>query len=211
MSQRAWRAYWALLSSSPLYIYQSLPTSFPLIRQLYAITTTTRQEIYSSTYLSAIIRKYIQASIIELPRFYIIPKVYKSPWASRPIVSSHSLITSRVAEVVDYALQPFIPLFPSILSSSKEVIEIIHKVDSFADCWIITGDVKAMYTDIDPFKAIDALRILIKQESQKIRKSYLTRMKELVLLNSLFTYENSIYYLPNIRVSYGHCLHTCNS
>lgn len=51
-----------------------------------------------------------------------------------------------------------------------------------------------MYTNIDPFKVINALRILIKRVSQKIRKSYLTRMAELMLLNSLFTYENSIYY-----------------
>lgn len=151
-------------------------------------------EIYNATHLPIQIKKYLQASTAILPQFYVIPKVHKTPWASRPIVPSHSWITSKVAEVVDYCLQPLLADFPTILSSSKEIIEKLHQVKSFADCYIITGDVIAMYTNINPFHAIEELRKLITRDLQKIKKSNLIQMIEFVLLNNFFKYQNKVYY-----------------
>ena len=152
------------------------------------------QEISTLAHTPSAIRRYIQASTMQLPKFYVIPKVHKTPWSSRPIVPSHSWITSRVAEVVDYALQPLIPLFPSILTSSKEVKKKLQKVKSFENCWIVTGDVVAMYTNIEPFAAINSIRTILQRENKGIRKSNLVRMIEFVLLNNFFKYEEKTYY-----------------
>ena len=151
-------------------------------------------EIATSRYLPSTIRSYIQASTSTLPRFYVIPKVHKIPWSSRPIVPSHSWITSKVAEVVDYALQPFISRYPSILSSSKEVIEKLPKIESLANCWIVTGDVVSMYTNIQPEAAVEAIRSIYGRESKGIRKSDLVRMIQFVLYNNFFRYGKKTYW-----------------
>ncbi|EKD16963.1 hypothetical protein MBM_04540 [Drepanopeziza brunnea f. sp. 'multigermtubi' MB_m1] len=151
------------------------------------------EEIYESPYLPASIKKYIRASTNDLPTFYVIPKVHKHPWASRPIIPSHSWITSRVAEVIDYALQPELPNFPSVLTSTQDFLTKIRKVDSFDGCWIVTGDVTAMYTNIDPFRAIDSIKTIIGRASKGIRKSDLTKMMEFVLLNNFFKCQDKIY------------------
>lgn len=152
------------------------------------------EEICSSTHLPSQVRKYLRASTSMLPRFYVIPKVHKTPWSSRPIIPSHSWITSKVAEVVDYALQPMIELYPSILNSSKELVARLSKIDSVEGCWFITGDVTAMYTNIDPAAAERILRDMVGYSSNRIRKSDLMKMIDFVLLNNFFRYEDRTYW-----------------
>jgi hypothetical protein len=144
-------------------------------------------------HLPAIFRKYIGASKMEYPRFYVIPKVHKNPWASRPIIPSHSWITSRVAAVVDYALQPLLREFKTVLNSSQELISKLREVGPMEGCWLITGDVTAMYTNIDPFDAIRKITSILPATSQGIRRSTLVKMIEFVLLNNFFMFENDIY------------------
>jgi hypothetical protein len=173
------------LSNTSAYWESELP-KYSLGREL--------QEIYSSKYLPASIRKYIQTSTMILPKFYVIPKVHKTPWSSRPIIPSHSWIISRVAEVIDYVLQPELAKFPSILSSTTDLIKGLQKVESLENCLIVTGDVTAMYTNIDPWKAIEAIKSIISRDTQKMRKSDLTKMLEFVLLNNFFKYRGKIYH-----------------
>ena len=51
---------------------------------------------------------YLHSAEYKLPRFHVIPKVHKNLWSSRPIIPSHSWITSRVSKVVDYTLQKIV-------------------------------------------------------------------------------------------------------
>lgn len=86
----------------------------------------------------------------EVPHFHAIPKVHKTPWALRPIVPSHSWVTSCVSTVLDHLLQPILKQIPWIVSSSKEVIVKLQevKLNPGEPLWILTGDVVSFYTNI---------------------------------------------------------------
>lgn len=95
--------------------------------------------------------KYItQRTKTEVPVFHAIPKVHKTPWALRPIVPSHSWVTSCVSTVLDHLLQPILKRIPWIVSSSKEVIVRLQDVKLVPGkpLWILTGDVVSFYTNI---------------------------------------------------------------
>lgn len=95
--------------------------------------------------------KYItQRTKTEVPVFHAIPKVHKTPWKLRPIVPSHSWITSCVSTVLDHLLQPVLTQIPWIVSSSKEVIVRLQDVRLLPNkpLWILTGDVVSFYTNI---------------------------------------------------------------
>lgn len=152
------------------------------------------QQIFTSKYLLKTIRDYIESSTTTLPRFYIIPKVHKTPTSSRPIIPSHSWITSKVAEVVDWALQPLLSEFPSVLNSTSDLITKIRKEGDYSGCWLVTGDVTAMYTNIPPLEAIETIKSLLPKIQNRIRKSDLVRMVEFVLFNNYFQFEDQLYH-----------------
>ena len=153
------------------------------------------QAIVDLPYLPAPLRKWIQTTTRLLPRFYVIPKVHKTPWASRPIVPSHSWITSRVAEVVDYCLQPLLVEHPYVLNSSKTFVESISKLhlQTGVKYWLVTGDVTAMYTNIPPYRALDVIKGLAHKLNSGVRKAELLKMLEFVLYGSFFTFDNHLY------------------
>jgi hypothetical protein len=102
-------------------------------------------------HLPANMDKFItQRTKREIPNFHAIPKVHKEPWKLRPIVPSHSWITSCVSVVLDHLLQPILKQIDWIVSSSKEVITRLQKVTLLPQkpLWILTGDVVSFYTNI---------------------------------------------------------------
>ncbi|KAH0592128.1 hypothetical protein MHUMG1_10178 [Metarhizium humberi] len=102
-------------------------------------------------HLPANMTKYItHRTKTELPQFHAIPKVHKNPWTLRPIVPSHSWVTSCVSTVLDHLLQPILKQIPWIVSSSKEVIVRLQevKLNPGKPLWILTGDVVSFYTNI---------------------------------------------------------------
>ena len=151
-------------------------------------------DILDSQYLPASIKKWILSTTEDMPKFYVLPKVHKSPWASRPIIPSHSWITSRVAEVVDYCLQPYLTRFPTILNSTQEFISKLRQLSLPENCWLVTGDVTAMYTNIPSPEAIDVVGSILDRESQRVRKSDLLEMIRFVLENNWFTFGGNSYH-----------------
>src|SRR5690606_14314194 len=98
-------------------------------------------------------REFIRetTSNYQLPWFHGIPKIHKSPWAVRPIVLSHSWITSRGAKVASYYLKPCIEQRPWIAQSTRDVTRLLEQVtlpSTGGNIYICTGDVKAMYTNV---------------------------------------------------------------
>ena len=104
--------------------------------------------------------KYIEAKTkAELLYFYIIPKVYKDSWDSYPIISSHSWVTSRLLEVLDDLLQPFLKQFPWVINSIKEFVCQLEALPPYhrENMWLVTKDVIAFYTNISIMKLADII------------------------------------------------------
>ena len=57
-------------------------------------------------------------------KFYIIPKIHKSPIAGRPITTSHSYITRPISIFVDELVKPNIAM-PTVLRSNPSIIAVM--------------------------------------------------------------------------------------
>ncbi len=94
-------------------------------------------------------------SLTDIPTFHGIPKIHKKPWGMRPIVPSHSWVSSPSAKLVSKYLKPAYAKLPWIIQSTREFVDLIGKVKLTPGkkVYMCTGDVAAMYTNIDKSKA----------------------------------------------------------
>jgi hypothetical protein len=90
-------------------------------------------------------------ALTEIPQFHGIPKIHKKPWGLCPIVPSHSWISSPAVKIVSLYLKPIYKHLPWIIQSTKEFVSILDKItiDSNEKIFLCTGDVTAMYTNIN--------------------------------------------------------------
>ncbi|KNG79890.1 hypothetical protein ANOM_011893 [Aspergillus nomiae NRRL 13137] len=141
--------------------------------------------------------RFVEAkTTTQVPVFHTIPKVHKEPWALRPIVPSHSWVTSRLSEVIDYLCRPILDHMPWVVNSTKEVINQLNEIRTDReDVWICTGDVVAFYTNIDA----EACANLVQGGWQhyypdsKIHARKIAQMIRFVMQNNYFRFQNQLY------------------
>ena len=157
------------------------------------VMTTVEQSNLPERYL-----KYVRAKTKAiLPTFYAIPKVHKKPWPSRPIVLSHSWVTSRLLEVLDLLLRPLLKHYPWVVNSTKDLIKTIEAVNlPINGCRLVTGDIKTFYTNVLVKKAPAIVTEIWSRHT--INKEGMTQdniwlLLETVLGNNYFQYESFVY------------------
>ena len=99
---------------------------------------------------------------VDPAKFYIIPKIHKSPIAGRPIAASHSYITRPISIFVDELVKPTITM-PTVLRDLGELIQCLEKLVLPTNCLLVTADVSSLYPNIDTKKAIIALDLLLRE------------------------------------------------
>ena len=122
-------------------------------------------------------------------KFYVIPKIHKTPMASRPIAASHSYITRPISIYVDEIVKPNISM-PTVLRDSKELIQILESIKITPDCLLVTADVKSLYPNINIKKAIIALDLLL-SENRVPETPLLIQLARIVFENNFLTSEFS--------------------
>lgn len=131
-----------------------------------------------------------------IPAFHAIPKVHKTPWALRPIVPSHSWVTSCLSQVVDHLCRPILQHLPWVVDSSKQVINNLEGISTDSDdVWICTGDVVAFYTNID---SEDCARVVAAAYSYYFPKSRvhgqtLAQMIKFIMDNNYFSFQDQTW------------------
>lgn len=148
--------------------------------------------------LPAAMDKYLRKKIkLVVPEFHAIPKVHKTPWTLRPIVPSHSWVTTSCSEVLDHLLQPLLEHFPWVVASSKDVIQQIEqvRVTSTAPVWIMTGDVTSFYTNIPPKHCANIIAGAWKlyQNASSITHTTIRRMVRFVMDNNFLQYRGQTF------------------
>ena len=126
---------------------------------------------------------------IDPAKFYIIPKIHKSPIAGRPIAASHSYITRPISIFVDELVKPNITM-PTVLRDSGELIQCLEKVELPANCFLVTADVSSLYPNIDTKKAIIALDLLLR-EGKVAQTPLLVQLARLIFENNFLKSEFS--------------------
>jgi len=95
---------------------------------------------------------------LQLPYFYILPKVHKTPWATRPVVSGVSSVLEPLSKWVDIQLQRVVHLCPAYLKDSWHFLNEIKDLTELSDHCIVTSDAKAMYSNINTVHAISTIK-----------------------------------------------------
>eukprot|EP00978_Attheya_sp_CCMP212_P032164 scaffold124117_cov47-Attheya_sp.AAC.3 len=65
---------------------------------------------------------------LQTPIFYALPKIHKTPWKARPVVSTISSVLSICSKWLDYQLKQLIPHIKSYIRDSTEVLQRIKKL-----------------------------------------------------------------------------------
>jgi len=84
------------------------------------------------------------------PTFYILFKIHKIPWATRPVVSCCGSLLAALSTWIDVQLQKIRHLIPGYLKDSDALIRILLSLQDLPPhAKIFTCDATAMYTNID--------------------------------------------------------------
>ena len=124
----------------------------------------------------------------------------------RPIVSMANLATANLAEFLDIYLQPIMKQLLAYLKDTTQFIREISDLHVYKDSWLVTTDVKSLYTNIPNKEGIQACyEAWLKQEITDPKHQpaeTLKQLLELVLKLNVFEF-NSEHYLQKFGTAMG--------
>lgn len=143
--------------------YQQLTTGIVPTASIHRNIINRFQQAYNDKLIDERILKFISQRITPdtavIPRFYTLPKIHKpGPLRGRPIVPSHSWITTPVSIWIDSILQPYVKQIPTICTSSTAIILDLQHRKLSEDCTLITADVASLYTNIPTYTGVAFVR-----------------------------------------------------
>jgi hypothetical protein len=127
-------------------------------------------------------------------KFYILPKVHKSPLTGRPIVSCINTFTYHTSKYLHNLLKPLLKKLPSICSCSRDVIKQLSNFKCKPGSLILCADVKSLYPSIPIEFGLKACESILKQYN--FRKDEIHLILDLlrwVLTNNYIYFEDSIF------------------
>ena len=93
---------------------------------------------------------------LHLPYFYIAPKVHKTPWKTRPVISAVASVLEPMSRWIDVQLQRVIHLCPAYLADSWQLLRELKNLTCLPpDTRLFTADAVSMYTNINTSHALE--------------------------------------------------------
>ena len=87
---------------------------------------------------------------LQLPYFYALPKVHKTPWKTRPVVSGVSTVVEPLSQWIDTQLKRVIHLCPSYLKDGWQLVRALRDIPTLPpDAVCYTADAVPMYSNIN--------------------------------------------------------------
>ena len=132
------------------------------------------------------------------PEFYIMPKLHKTPISSRPIVPSHSWVTTKASKWLNEQLTPYVNHFPWIQENSLQTIAELQSLEPFKlpeNCILAAADVESLYTNIDIDEGIDKVCKLLRETLRvsDVKVNLIKTVLNWVLRNNYFKYKGKYY------------------
>ena len=135
----------------------------------------------------------------RIPQFYITPKIHKTPWATRPVVSDSGSLTSYLSKWLDVQLNKLVKAHvKTLLQDSEDLRRQLQKLSPLPRAaYLFTSDADSMYTSIDPDHAIAKLRkwlqTLPEKSEQPFHTEHLLTALTLVMKNNLFAFGDTYW------------------
>ena len=131
----------------------------------------------------------------NIPKFYIIPKIHKTPISGRPIVASHSWVLTPASIWLDIGLQPHVFRLPSVLRDTTSLIQRLNSLDLKAHPNIIflTADVTSLYTNIPNDLGITCTKDFLDTFNIP-HKELMIQLLSLILHNNFFSFRDTFFH-----------------
>ena len=129
------------------------------------------------------------------PRFYLLPKIHKDSNPGRPVIPSVNCHTSNISSFVDYHIQDFAK---SLKSYVKDTTDFINKISNLGELpeesYLVTMDVKALYTNIPNDEGLQALKEALDQkQNQSVASKVMVTLMSLILTLNNFVFNDKNY------------------
>jgi len=105
----------------------------------------------------------IDENLWKLPKFYVIPKIHKTPISARPILPCHSVVQGPAGKFVSKMLKGIVKTKQGIIHGSKDLALKLHSLkslpsvkfdtDEMKRLYLVSGDVVAFYPNVNIQKA----------------------------------------------------------
>jgi hypothetical protein len=130
--------------------------------------------------------------------FYILAKIHKTPWSTRPIVSACGGILHGIGRWVDKQLQPICKKLPSYVSSSFELKQQILNlsIKDLERASLFTADAVSMYTNIDTDHALTTIANFLRHSPYCRNISNpepIIRGLEIIMRNNVFRFGDTYW------------------
>ena len=164
-------------------------TIFFHISQYFAVFRSISQNFVSFRFVS---------SIIISPVFYLLPKIHKEGIPGRPILSGCGSPTEKLSSYLDHYLRPIVEESASYIKDTTHFLQQIFEIHTSIppNSWLVTLDVKSLYTNIPQEEGIEACLEAIRNyygDTPPLHTSYIKQMMVFILKHNYFTFNGRFY------------------
>ncbi|KAL2094171.1 hypothetical protein ACEWY4_011483 [Coilia grayii] len=180
------------------------PLSEPLQPSTQVEIRNCINDMYDRKIISSKQRFYLYGP--EEPRmrqFYLLPKIHKSPdtWTvphvlpkGRPIVSDCGSESYRIAEFIDFHINPLSQRHPSYVKDTYSFVDEVSALTVPRGSFLFTVDVDSLYTNIDTALGLQALKDTFALYPDPLRPdSFILKLLEITLTKNDFEFNGKFY------------------
>lgn len=140
-------------------------------------------------------KRFLSIKEYRISQFYITAKVHKSPWKTRPVVSTCGSILSYLSKWLDFVLTDFAKQTRCYIKDSLQVKNELSTIKSTKDTSLLyIADARSMYTMIDTDHALEVITTYLRTK----HSSYglidpLIEALGIVMRNNIMKFGDSFY------------------
>ena len=175
----------------------------PLLKHNIPKINNILEDLFAKGYISKKQLEYLNASEDDkLRHFYLLPKIHKptNKWTlpdmpeGRPIVGDCGTESRRISEYIDSFLKPLANKHPSYIKDTYDFVGKIRNKRINKNYILVTGDITALYTNMDIDRTISVIRNIFDENPDPKRPDKeLLDLLEIAMKNNDFSFCNNFF------------------
>jgi hypothetical protein len=147
-----------------------------------------------TTFLHSSLRKCEK----KIARFYLTAKIHKTPWATRPVVSTSGTMMAGLSKWVDHWLQKLRHLIPTYLQDTSHLLSLLRETGKLPHgARLFTADANSMYTNVDTEHGIQTISNFLDDHKEELPHDFPIKAVKaalrLVMTNNVFEFGDSFF------------------
>ena len=152
----------------------------------------------NAAFMTPGVRKYFQRARRKrgycVPCFYILMKIKKFPWKTRPVTDCFGSVTAIYSKWLDYWMGELCKNLPTKLRDSQDLLDRIKTLGHLPHgARLFTADAVSMYTNINTAAAIDAIQEWLVRFKDELPQDFpptelFLSVLQIIMENGIFTF-----------------------